>query len=103
MRGSTNSQPLVRTDYTPLYFTKIKEGAGYAVYQLGKLVFVVLQYVGAMTITDLPISLGYYKTVLNGTASINVGQATIYGTTVTVTNTSGISENMLGTLIYLSQ
>lgn len=103
MNGSTNAQPLVRTDYTPLYFTKIKEGAGYAVYQLGKLVFVALQYVGPMTITDLPISLGYYMTWLNGTNTGRIGQATIYGTTVTVSRINSTQEGMLGTLIYLSQ
>ena len=81
----------------------IKSGTGYTVYRYGKLIFVRLEYVGNMTITDCPRSMGYYKVTLNGTSTANAGQATIYGTTIDVNRYAGApSDNMLGTLIYLT-
>ena len=97
MRGSTNAMTVPDT------YKVIKSGTGYTVYQMGKIIIVRLEYVQPMTIADCPASLGYFTALLQGTMSQNAGIAKIYGDIVNVEHLPGMSDNMLGVLIYIAQ
>ena len=97
MRGGTNAMTVPDT------YKVIKSGTGYIVYQMGKIIIVRMEYIQPMTITGCPASLGYFTALLQGTNTQNAGIARIYGDIVIVEHLPGMSDNLLGVLIYIAQ
>lgn len=88
---------------TKLELTNVASGSGYTVRRYGPIVIVNLSFVGPMSIPNLPAASGYYAVRLNGTATPNIGKASIAsgGATVEVARET-TTETMLGSLIYIT-
>lgn len=95
--------PVATELQTKLELTNVASGSGYTVRRYGPIVIVNINFIGPITISDLPSASGYYSSRLNGTNTSNIGKASIASGTTTVNVTrESTSETMVGSLFYLT-